>query len=655
MATLRDTLKRNTRPPQGRYILILGLVILAGTWSITFWVIRDDYHLEISRGKDYARSVATVLEKHAAGTFSQIESSLLLLRENWESDISPEEMSSLLEIFVASRSNLFNLISVIDSSGEVVATDQSIFEPTFSGDRPFFLHHHQSTGRSPHLGEPTLGRLTGRWYLPVSLRLEDSRGTFAGVLLASVNPFYFSELFRDLQMERGSLIYLFDRQGTLYTGLQDGNELDLTRDLTRLSLNSDLPGLGRNPFSGVGASDLDQIQRIKHRRPVRDREIFVAVETDYALWMQRFYLRRNYYVGMQLIFSAAVALVILRLRHLLAAREAANLELDRFFSSAIDLLCIANTEGTLLRVNREWEKALGYPVEEIENRKFLDFIHPDDLAKTQATIEDLKTQGTVENFINRYQRKDGQYRHIEWRTRPHGDLLYAAARDITDRIETEQRLRAAEEQLRQQLAEKETLLGELNHRVKNNLSVVAGLLNLQAEEISSPEEAVAALAKSRDRIMAMSVVHQMLYSRKDCSSISMRDYIEELSHHLACAHSGQRVSLELDLEDLFARIETAIPLGIILNELITNAFKHAFADPHARATIRITLAAHPGFWRLTVSDNGPGFQDDARRSSSLGLTLVEMLMKQLKGTLTILTDEGSFFQLDIPETVVHES
>ncbi|POQ98453.1 hypothetical protein AU468_12730 [Alkalispirochaeta sphaeroplastigenens] len=649
MATWRGTLKSRTPALQKQPVLILGLLVLLGTWFITFWVVRKDYQLERGRGEEYTRNLATVLEKHASGTFSQIESSLLLLRENWEGGISPEEMSNLLQIFVASRSSLFNLISVIDASGQVVATNQPDFDPTFSGDRPFFLHHRESPWRGPLLGEPTLGRLTGKWYLPVSLRLEDREGKFSGVLLASVNPFYFSGLFQELQMDRGTLIYLFDRQGTVYTGLKDGHELDLARGITSFPDSTGHEVSDKGTFSGVAVSGFDQVRRIQHHRPLRNRDIHVAVETDFSFWMQRVSLRRSYYLIMQIIFSAAVILGIAHLRQLLASREAASRELDRFFSSAIDLLCIATSQGTLLRVNREWEKTLGYPLKEIENTPFLSFVHPDDLPETLRMLEELKSRGRVENFINRYRRKDGQYRYIEWRTRPHGDLLYAAARDITDRIRTEQRLRAAEEELRQQLTEKETLLGELNHRVKNNLSVVAGLLNLQAEEIESPEEAVNALVKSRDRIMAMSMVHQMLYSTRDCSSISLAEYIREISHHLAHAHGHRRISLEFDLEELFAGVETAIPLGIILNELITNAFKHAFPDPREEATLRMTLSQHPAFMRLTVCDNGSGFQDAPSEGTSLGMTLVRMLVKQIGGTLTIRNTRGCFFQIDVPE------
>lgn len=117
-----------------------------------------------------------------------------------------------------------------------------------------------------------------------------------------------------------------------------------------------------------------------------------------------------------------------------------TVELDRFFNSSLDLLCIADTEGNFRRMNPEWEHALGYPVSELEGKKFLEFVHPDDLTLTVTAVSSLKGQAAVLNFENRYRHKDGSYRWLEWRSYPYGDLIYAAARDITDRKNAEEAL-----------------------------------------------------------------------------------------------------------------------------------------------------------------------------------------------------------------------
>ncbi len=130
------------------------------------------------------------------------------------------------------------------------------------------------------------------------------------------------------------------------------------------------------------------------------------------------------------------------------ALRAKTEELDHYFSSALDLLCIADTEGNFRKLNPAWRDVLGYEIRELEGRRFLDLVHPDDLEATLAAIAALSEQTPVLNFINRYRHKDGGYRWIEWRARPEGELVYAVARDITDHVESEAKLRAAEEKYR---------------------------------------------------------------------------------------------------------------------------------------------------------------------------------------------------------------
>jgi PAS domain S-box-containing protein len=130
----------------------------------------------------------------------------------------------------------------------------------------------------------------------------------------------------------------------------------------------------------------------------------------------------------------------------LAAKTA---ELDRFFSVALDLLCIADTEGYFRRLNQQWEVTLGYHLQDLEGRRFFDFVHPDDLESTRQEISMLAEQKISLNFVNRYRCRDGSYRWIEWRSFPVGNLIYAAARDITERKQAEEQLRRTERWLDQ--------------------------------------------------------------------------------------------------------------------------------------------------------------------------------------------------------------
>lgn len=122
-------------------------------------------------------------------------------------------------------------------------------------------------------------------------------------------------------------------------------------------------------------------------------------------------------------------------------------ELENYFWSALDLFCIADTSGRFLRLNHEWERTLGYKVEDLENCVFLDLVHPEDVASTIEAVEKLAGQQSITSFVNRYRHKDGSYRYIEWRSSPKGNLIYAAARDITDKLAAEKRLRESNDRL----------------------------------------------------------------------------------------------------------------------------------------------------------------------------------------------------------------
>ncbi|QQE66584.1 hypothetical protein GFS31_32840 [Leptolyngbya sp. BL0902] len=150
-------------------------------------------------------------------------------------------------------------------------------------------------------------------------------------------------------------------------------------------------------------------------------------------------------------------------KHMETSLAAKTEELDRFFSVALDLLCIASIDGRFARLNQQWETVLGYPVAELEGREFLEFVHPDDLAGTLQEMTRLDQGGVVLNFVNRYRCRDGQYRWIEWRSAPRGTFIYAAARDITDRVRAEQQ--------EHQRAEREQVLREITQRIRQSLEL----------------------------------------------------------------------------------------------------------------------------------------------------------------------------------------
>jgi len=210
----------------------------------------------------------------------------------------------------------------------------------------------------------------------------------------------------------------------------------------------------------------------------------------------------------------------------------------------------------------------------------------------------------------------------------------------------------ADEAVKTSLAEKEVLLREIHHRVKNNMQVMISLLSLQAQSSSDPE-VVNLLKESQNRIRTMAIVHEKLYRSNDLAHIDFSEYIESLSVHLFQFFSVEprRVGLLRETEAIPLDINNAIPCGLILNELLSNALKYAFPDGR-QGLITVGFRRRPGaLLEISVRDNGIGFPAglDFRRTSSLGLQLVNMLAGQLDGTLELSRDGGTEFRIVFPE------
>ncbi|MFW5828457.1 MAG: sensor histidine kinase [Alkalispirochaeta sp.] len=219
--------------------------------------------------------------------------------------------------------------------------------------------------------------------------------------------------------------------------------------------------------------------------------------------------------------------------------------------------------------------------------------------------------------------------------------------------EMKTRVHRREQQLLAAATEKDALVREIHHRVKNNLNVIASLLSLQAEHVDSVEKAMVAFEESKNRIYSIARVHESLYGTENLSEVDMSAYIRELVHDLRNAYGrGDTVEIELEVDEIELGIEHAIPCGIILNELLTNVYRHAFPD-NRPGTISVSFALRDSNrYRLAVSDNGIGLTaSDAEGSArSLGMRLVHILVDQLGGSFDFSGADGAHFGVEWPRT-----
>ena len=276
--------------------------------------------------------------------------------------------------------------------------------------------------------------------------------------------------------------------------------------------------------------------------------------------------------------------------------------------------------------------------------------------------------------------KDGHEIPIEIGLNPirtdEGTFVLASIIDITERKRAEVRLRElntelesrvavrtrllevevverkqAEEVIQAALEEKKMLLQEIHHRVKNNLQVVSSLLQLQSAYAKN-EEDVAMFKECQNRVRTMAMVHERLYRSQNLASIDFGEHVRDLASMLASSYpqAAAHVQVFTEAESVLLELETAIPAGLIINELVSNALKHAFPDGR-RGTLKLSLQSPaPGQLSLSVQDDGvglpPGFDWDQARS--LGLRIVRDLARQIRGTLEVRQNGGTTFALCFP-------
>ncbi len=309
-------------------------------------------------------------------------------------------------------------------------------------------------------------------------------------------------------------------------------------------------------------------------------------------------------------------------------------------------------EGRFVRVNRRFCEILNYTPEEMLQLTFQDITHPDDLA-TGLELVGQVLAGDVDSYSveKRYLKKDAS---IVW-----GHLTVSLVRDDSRNpryfiavFEDISQRRQAESAVKKSLGEKEVLLREIHHRVKNNMQVISSLLSLQAANIED-EQLHQLFQESQSRVRAMALIHEILYDSDDLSSIDLTTYVSRLAASLTRMYGADadRVRLNVESDDITLGIDDMVPCGLAISELISNSLKYAFPDGReGEINLRVTSTPEGGV-KLVVADDGVGLpaELDIRTTGTMGMGLVVGLVeKQLGGRLELDRTQGTCFTITIP-------
>ena len=374
--------------------------------------------------------------------------------------------------------------------------------------------------------------------------------------------------------------------------------------------------------------------------------------------------------------------------------EKQRAELDVFFNTNLDLLCIASIDGRFLRLNPEWESTLGYPLEEMEGKRFLEWVHPDDCEATVEAIERLGELRSVKSFQNRFRCRDGSYRWIEWRSTPLGTRVYASARDVTAQYESEQKLIEANRQLESATAEanrmaceaeaanaaKSEFLANMSHEIRTPMTAILGYADLLIDEATTDATARIGYIKTikRSGSHLLSVINDILDLSKIEAGKMTVEHIDTDPHEIltdvealmAVRAEEKGIELRCTLEPDLPRVIESDPVRLkqILVNLVGNAIKFTEQGVVAMRA-RVDGEASPSRqFVIEIVDTGVGMSDQAlarlfeafsqadssttRRfgGTGLGLTISKAFAELLGGDIHVVSEPGagSTFTLVVP-------
>lgn len=338
--------------------------------------------------------------------------------------------------------------------------------------------------------------------------------------------------------------------------------------------------------------------------------------------------------------------------------ELAELKFRGLIEFAPDSIIIIDKEGNITLINTQAQKMFGYNKDELIGRP-IETLIPERFREAHVRLRkdyyaDPRIRPMASGIDILCLRKDGSEFPTEVSLSPmdsrDGLIVISDIRDITDRRQAEERIKAS-------LKEKEFLLREVYHRVKNNMQVISSMLNLQSEYIKD-ERAVEMCKESQDRIRSMALVHEKLYKSGNLAIIDYDDYIKDLVNSLFSFYEDKtrKIYVNTKVEDVSLSVDAAIPCGLIINELVSNSIKHAFPENirlgDRRCEISITLRPiGQDLIELVVGDNGIGMPAyiDLNKVETLGLRLVSILAKQLHGSIELERKEGTEFRVRLKD------
>jgi PAS domain S-box-containing protein len=649
-------MRRQLRKPT----LLLGMLVLlvvAAIWTVTLSQIRSDRADALDAENLKNDNLATFQQERVLRSLQLMDQALRAIRHELGDGYHGEPLARHL-VTLGLPTDEVRLVSVINEKGEVTESTGALPGPNYA-DRDYFQHHAEHVDDRMRVGIPILGKVTGEWVITLSHRISQPDGKFAGVIFIAVRPTFLMSDFPAQPHSQHASLGLFGLDGVARVRSNNG-VVSFGDDASKSQMFKLLKESPTGRF--IARSTFDDRMRTVSYRLLPEYGLVISVGSaleDVATSLKR---NEGIYTGTALLCSALVVLMGLIVNHSWSRIEGALKRVrdsERKYRAIIDAspvpMALNDNDFNVTYLNFAFVETFGYAHQEIPTlNDWWPLAYPDpayrtevarqwqdELARSSMTstpFQPMEVQIRCKNGEDKYVIA-GAARMLDTFADEHVAVLV----DITPQRMTQDALSTA-------VREKNALLQEVHHRVKNNLQVITSLLHLESNR-ASHSSTVAVLDDMTGRIRSMALLYEALHRTGSYAAVRLDDYLRQLANEAFRSMKDREasVSLVLELEPCSVSMNQATPCGLIVNELISNALKHAFPG-NQTGVMTIGLHATPGSGKLVLqcSDDGVGLPEDFddRRQQSLGLQLVGDLALQIGGTLHIEARPSATFRVE---------
>lgn len=635
----------------GRNSWLICLGAVAILCSLTLWNGWDDYVTTLREAQARQDSLARIAETNLSSSFAVIDRFLTQIA--YDCDGTPLDSPSI-------QKDLLRLLPLIPDAHSIVIANKegtlvSSTTPNITGTnvtaRSYFSQLMAHPETSFYISEP-FDTTTNKRLMVISRLIFAPDGSPRGVIGISIQPEFVTNTLATARPGFEGSVVLFGLDYIIRSRIPEIPDT-IGKSLKGLPVTEQFLSSNNYVEHYRVKATLDGNERIVTFRRMKDPYNLVLTVSDSTQSIFTAWKRKSLLLGM-LTFAGVTLIIILgyssnRYISATAKADAALIQRDILFETVLKNLpvkvCARDKHGKVIYQCESCKVTSNtlssYPVGRMDDYE--------SALRTWNDIHERACAGESTTMQNALYLEDGEQRLFESHYVPifDGDNIIGTIGvdiDVTDYKSIESRLLHA-------LSEKDVMLKEIHHRVKNNLQIIMSLINLQ-NDASETKHTCDTLTQTYERIRTIALVHEHLYKSGDFGFVHISEYIPNLIQKITTVfgRDGLMVSINLNIDSINLSIDRAIPFGLIVNELVMNSFKHAYGD-QSRNELHVTFCrTESGFAELSVSDNGPGLPAsyDLNSDSTLGMRLVNILVQQLRGVMHYSGEYGAHFRIVVP-------